>query len=294
MTAKKSQRKRPGLLSHGRPPVAGKPGASLSAKATRTLIRTHHRLQKARAQALADGKQQLVLELDQQIAANGGIESYQLASKKGQSKDRGGDSSKLLVEWIQPVLRQLKGEAGRLRLLEVGALSTKNACSMVKVLDVTRIDLNSQEEGILQQDFMERPLPKSDAERFHIISLSLVLNYVPDPATRGEMLLRTTKFLTQPTHLPQLEKGGILPSLFLVLPAPCVLNSRYFTEERLGAIMTSIGYSMSERKVTNKLVYYLWNYDGTRKLEKLNFRKELLNDGRTRNNFTVTLNRFKD
>lgn len=294
MTAKKLQRKRPGSLSHGRPPLVGKPAASLSAKATRTLIRTHHRLQKARAQALADGKQQLVLELDQQIAANGGIESYQLASKKGQSKDRGGDSSKLLVEWIQPVLRQLKGEAGRLRLLEVGALSTKNACSMIKALDVTRIDLNSQEEGILQQDFMERPLPKSDAEQFHIISLSLVLNYVPDAATRGEMLLRTTKFLTQPTHLPQLEKGRILPSLFLVLPAPCVLNSRYFTEERLGAIMTSIGYSMSERKVTNKLVYYLWNYDGTRKPGRLNFRKEVLNDGRTRNNFTVTLNKFSN
>ena len=289
MTAKKSQRKRPGLLSHGRPPVVGKPAASLSAKATRTLIRTHHQLQKARAQALAEGKEQLVLELDQKIAANGGIESYQLASKKGQSKDRGGDSSKLLIEWMQPVLRQLKGEGGRLRLLEVGALSTKNACSMAKSLDVFRIDLNSQEEGILEQDFMERPLPKSDAEKFHIISLSLVLNYVPDAATRGEMLRRTTKFLTQPNHLPQLEEGKILPCLFLVLPAPCVSNSRYFTEERLGAIMTSIGYSMTERKVTNKLVYYLWTYHSMKKLGKLNFRKELLNDGRTRNNFTVTL-----
>ncbi|KAL1957096.1 hypothetical protein VTO42DRAFT_6354 [Malbranchea cinnamomea] len=289
MTAKKSQRKRPKLLSHGRPPMAGKPAPSLSSKATRALIRTHHQLQKERSRALADGNEELVRQLDQKIAAHGGIESYQLASKKGQSRDRGGDSSKVLVEWLGPVLKQLKGNDNCLKLLEIGALSTKNACSTVKSIDVTRIDLNSQEPGILQQDFMERPLPSSAADKFHIISLSLVLNYVPDAATRGKMLLRTTNFLTQPMDRPELVEIDLLPCLFLVLPAACVLNSRYFTEDRLQAIMTSVGYSMAKRKVTNKLVYYLWKYDVSSKPGKVEFRKELLNDGRTRNNFTVTL-----
>ena len=65
-------------------------------------------------------------------------------------------------------------------MLEVGALSTSNACSRSGLFEIERIDLNSQAEGITQQDFMERPLPKDSSEQFEIISLSLVLNYVPD------------------------------------------------------------------------------------------------------------------
>ncbi|OAX78629.1 hypothetical protein ACJ72_07058 [Emergomyces africanus] len=296
----KGKKRSLGSLSHGRPPTAiSKPAASLSAKATRTLIRAHHQLHKARARALADGDEALVQDLDKQIAAHGGLESYQLASKKGQSKERGGDSSKVLVDWLAPVFAKLKlkrkqgvhhgdghgdlkiergEEKPRLRLLEVGALSTSNACSRVGLLDVTRIDLHSQEKGILQQDFMQRPLPACEEEKFHIISLSLVLNYVADPATRGEMLRRTTAFLTP---LPPPSSVGAvgdaasrdingrsssstpLPCLFLVLPAACVLNSRYFTEERLQAIMLSLGYKMVQRKVTSKLIFYLWEYNAT-------------------------------
>ncbi|OJD23383.1 hypothetical protein ACJ73_05266 [Blastomyces percursus] len=341
----KTKRKIPGSLSHGRPPTAtSKPSASLSAKATRTLIRAHHQLHKARARALAENNEALVHDLDRQIAALGGLESYQLASKKGQSKERGGDSSKVLVDWLAPVLEKLNlqrrrklqkqgggGEEGyngnsdtkierreenlprpQIRLLEVGALSTSNACSRVGWLDVTRIDLHSQEKGILQQDFMERPLPTCEEEKFHIISLSLVLNYVSDPAGRGEMLKRTTAFLTLPLLQPftgtvgDVASGDVsdatpssstyLPCLFLVLPAACVLNSRYFTEERLRAIMASLGYKMVQRKVTSKLIYYLWEYNVANATTTTAadaaaavFKKEMLNPGGNRNNFTVTL-----
>ncbi|OJD10702.1 hypothetical protein AJ78_08362 [Emergomyces pasteurianus Ep9510] len=340
----RTKRRTPGSISHGRPPTAiSKPAASLSAKATRTLIRSHHQLHKARARALADGKEALVQNLDSQIAAHGGLESYQLASKKGQSKERGGDSSKVLVDWLAPAFEKLKlnrkqgiddlkiekgGEKSqsqpqlplqaqlkpRLRLLEVGALSTSNACSRVGLLDVTRIDLHSQEKGILQQDFMERPLPVCEEEKFHIISLSLVLNYVSDPAGRGEMLRRTTAFLTPPPSFigavgdaASRDPNGLsrsstfFPCLFLVLPAACVLNSRYFTEERLQAIMLSLGYKMVQRKVTSKLIFYLWEYGATTAQDEEKkktqqggtiaavFRKEMLNPGGKRNNFTVTL-----
>ncbi|KAF3479598.1 nucleolus protein [Arthroderma uncinatum] len=235
-------------ISRGRPPTVRKPVASLSAKATRNLIRSHHQLHKARARALADGDDALVQQLDQEIAAKGGLKSYQIASKKGQSKERGGDSSHVLLQWLEPLLGQdtLYGPTNRLRLLEVGALSSKNACSVTKTLHVTRIDLHSQEAGILQQDFMERPLPVAEEEKFHIISLSLVLNYVPDPVGRGEMLRRTVQFLT--TNIQQVSgesttPGEFLPALFLVLPAACVLNSRYLTEERLDDILASLGIS---------------------------------------------------
>lgn len=292
MPAKSSRRNRPNQLSHGRPPtVTRRPDTSLSSKATRKLIRSHHQLHKARARALSDGNEQSVRELDELISANGGLQSYQLASQKGQSKERGGDSSKVLMEWLDPTLRSLSHEQRRLRLLEVGALSTQNACSTIKSVEASRIDLYSQDPGILQQDFMERPLPTSEAGQFHAISLSLVLNYVPDAAKRGDMLQRTTEFLTtaSTTLTPQPAQNDILPCLFLVLPAACVLNSRYLTEERLRAIMSSIGYTMTRRKVSAKLIFYLWQLQGRTESSSTTYQKELLNDGHTRNNFAITL-----
>lgn len=284
MTSKKqSKNKKPMLLSHSRPPTARAKTTSLSSKATRNLIRSHHRLLKSRAQALQSGDHALADKLDAQIRENGGLESYQIASKLGQSSARGGDSSKVLVDWIDPQLSLLKDTPFRLRVLEIGALSTKNACSMKKSLDVTRIDLNSQEPGILKQDFMERPLPHSDDDRFHLISLSLVLNYVPYAEGRGEMLKRCVTFLTN-----KLASGcpvSFAPSLFLVLPLPCVKNSRYLTENRLQEILSSMGFVMTQSKQTSKLIFQLWEHRQDYKPKP--FKKEILNDGKTRNNFAI-------
>ncbi|EED18439.1 conserved hypothetical protein [Talaromyces stipitatus ATCC 10500] len=315
--AVKKRNKRPGLLSHTRPRIAAKnqltPSAttvSLSSKATRNLIRSHHQRLKARERAVLAGDKAQVAQIDAQIDANGGLESYQLASKTGQSRERGGDSSTVLLEWIRPLLRRIKQarqqdgsmSSGKLRLLEVGALSTKNACSQHDCIDATRIDLHSQEPGILQQDFMERPLPAADndnKDRFHAISLSLVLNYVPSAAQRGEMLKRCSAFFTPspPCLLRDTETKNFAPYLFLVLPAACVLNSRYFNSERLNDIATCLGYSKFKEKVTNKLIYQLWEFrpgshhnNSNKNKTATIFRKEELNPGKTRNNFTITLN----
>ena len=297
MTSKKSRSKKPLSLSHGRPPTVKKTPPSLSSKATRTLINVHHQLHKKLAQAQATGDTAYARELEARIEANGGLQSYQLASKTGQSAERGGDSSKVLVEWLDLTLRQMKdasgnGHKGLLRVLEIGALSTKNECSNVESLQVTRIDLHSQEEGILQQDFMKRPLPTKDSDRFHVISLSLVLNYMPDATVRGDMLMRCTQFLTGllPTDTTPIEE--FKPCLFLVLPLACVSNSRYFTEARLKEIMSSLGYRMTQRKVTTKLAFYLWVLDGV-KGSRHEFKKEALNPGKTRNNFTIVLHPTK-
>lgn len=79
-----------------------------------------------------------------------------------------------------------------------------NACSTKGIFDyIERIDLHSQDpKNIKEQDFMKRPLPNNNGsssipETFDIISLSLVVNYVSDPQTRGQMLLRTTEFLNK-------------------------------------------------------------------------------------------------
>lgn len=276
-------------LSHGRPPYV-KPIRTISSKKTRTLIRSHHTLEKQRAKALDDGNDAEAAVLQGKIEAQGGIESYQRASLIGQNNERGGDSSKILMEWLEPVvpaLKEQKKSGSRLRMLEVGALSVSNACSKSHLFDVQRIDLNSQAEGITQQDFMERPLPCDATEQFDIISLSLVLNYVPDALGRGKMLLRTLEFLnTRPTSQ---DLTSHFPCLFLVLPSSCITNSRYMDETKLELIMVSLGYVQVEKKLSNKLVYYLWRLDAEKVKQGTAFKKEELRAGKTRNNFAIVL-----
>lgn len=274
-------------LSQGRPPTV-KPPRSISSKATRTLIRTHHTLEKQKAKAVADGDDIKAAALAKQIELQGGIEGYQRASLTGQANDRGGDSSKILIEWLQPVALLLKDQMSNgqpPRMLEIGALSTDNACSRSRLFQVERIDLHSQAQGIKQQDFMERPLPTDAKEQFDLISLSLVLNYVPDPVGKGNMLLRTLKFLRKGEQPEDIRE--FLPSLFLVLPAPCVTNSRYMDEAKLEAIMKSLGYGVVKKKLSSKLVYYLWRMEAA--MQKVTFTKEELRSGKARNNFAIVL-----
>jgi 25S rRNA (adenine2142-N1)-methyltransferase len=276
-------------LSQGRPPIV-KPIRSISSKATRTVIRTHHTLEKERAKALASGDDAKAAALAKEIDSQGGIKSYQRASLIGQTSERGGDSSKILMQWLDPLvpaLKELSTERISIRMLEVGALSIANACSQSRLFEMERIDLNSQADGILQQDFMERPLPRNELEQFDIISLSLVLNYVPEPAGRGQMLLRTLKFLKARQDVEPLR--DFLPSLFLVLPAPCVTNSRYMDENRLEAIMESLGFVNVRKKLSNKLVYYLWRLEGSTAKRILAFKKEEVRSGKSRNNFAIVL-----
>jgi 25S rRNA (adenine2142-N1)-methyltransferase len=285
-------------LSSGRPPNVTKPRASMSSQATRKLIRTHHTLNKKLETAKSKGNDAEAVELEAQIEKLGGLKAYQQASIQGQSIDRGGDSSVVLMKWLEPTSDALSKNEPKLRLLEVGALSTSNVCSRSGHFDVQRIDLNSQGDGILQQDFMERPLPKSGAEKFDIISLSLVLNYVPDATGRGEMLKRTCQFLDTRHRIDRdASIQAVFPALFLVLPAPCVTNARYMDEGRLGEIMHSLGYVLLQRKQTLKLVYYLWQLQGvpneakakTKTKTKAKFLKKEVNPGPTRNNFSIVL-----
>ena len=286
-------KKRQKTLSHGRPPVS-KPKERMTSERSRTIIRTHHRLQKEHAAALKKGDVSSAEEIAQAIERNGGIKMYQAASKQGQAKDRGGDSSKLLVDWLQqskvldPKARDRRSAGNaELRCLEVGALSTKNEISKyASVIDMTRIDLNSQGPGIEKQDFMERPLPTCDDERFDIISLSLVLNYVPDAVGRGEMLKRITKFLRKGVAWTE-TADSVLPALFFVLPLPCVDNSRYLDEDLFLGIMGDLGFTMRFSKNTSKLCYYLFTLTNEPKATTAEKRK--IRDGPGMNNFCIVV-----
>ncbi|GAW11063.1 hypothetical protein ANO14919_004020 [Xylariales sp. No.14919] len=281
------RKKRPvRTLTQGRPPTTRKP-KSISRKATRGLINTIHQLEKKKAQAVAKGDKAAEASADAEIASLGGIQKYQQASLQGQRNDRGGDSSRVLMEWLKPKFHASGLTAdSSVRMLEVGALSTTNECSRSGFFDMERIDLNSQGDGILQQDFMKRPLPTDDTHTFDIISLSLVLNFVPNAQGRGDMLLRTLDFLKK-SH--RTESHDAFPCLFLVLPAPCVTNSRYMDEPLLERIMNALGYVKTHSKITQKLVYYLWRRTSHVPTKVPAFRKAELRSGPTRNNFSVVL-----
>ncbi|KAG5936142.1 hypothetical protein E4U59_005175 [Claviceps monticola] len=277
-------------LQAGRPPTAKQARHSMSRKASRTLINKHHQLEKRQQQAKAEGNSRTEAALAKEIASLGGLKRYQQASLQGQSGDRGGDTSKVLLEWLP--LASIKALSRKPRMLEVGALSTRNACSVSGLFEMVHIDLNSQEPGILEQDFMQRPLPELVCDKFDIISLSLVLNFVPDAQSRGQMLLRTLSFLRQQFCLDD-EKGRTsslnLPSLFLVLPRSCVDNSRYLTDSRLKSLMEALGYSLQNDRKTSKLTYSLWVRAAATYVTKLHFPKVEIHPGRSRNNFAITL-----
>src|SRR5689334_22314685 len=93
-------KKRAKTLAHGRPPMT-KSREQMSSKQSRTIIRTHHRLEKEKAAAAKTGDEIAVQKIEQAIHKNGGLKTYQSASKQGQANSRGGDSSKLLVTWLQ-------------------------------------------------------------------------------------------------------------------------------------------------------------------------------------------------
>lgn len=316
-------------LQAGRPPTT-KLTKKKSSKATQKIIVAFHQLNKELAIARSNSDLATIASIENKMKALGGLKAYQAASIQGQSADRGGDSSLVLMKWLAPLKLELSALDQKFKMLEVGALSTKNACSKSGLFDVTHIDLNSQAKGILKQDFMERALPalEADDDKFDMISLSLVLNFVPSPAGRGEMLRRTTEFLRQrqideeiatdaqessspscsasslsvtdpsspirTTARPSWTSDAYLTdyraTLFLVLPASCVLNSRYFNDERLTLIMASLGYCLLQRKETRKLVYYLWQWrDEPAPMEEQKFAKAKVREGGGMNNFWVEL-----
>ena len=288
------KRKRPGLLSSTRL-RSGNPSRSLSSRATRTIVRDHHTLRKQLRLARRANNEEAIQRLEGQITELGGLEEYQRASMQGQAASRGGDSSKILVEWITELLKihDLDTDTSskrQFKLLEVGALRVDNVCARCGLFELERIDLHSQHPSIKEQDFLERPVPAPNCaavKGFDVVSLSLVLNFVDDAAQRGEMLRRAGLFLRDCSANLGQERLPF-PCLFSVLPDPCLSNSRYLDLPRFEAIMQSLGFSVLRSKSSAKLIYHLFTYEKAKARTAI-FKKEEVRSGRSRNNFAIVL-----
>ncbi|KAJ3236108.1 hypothetical protein HDU81_011143 [Chytriomyces hyalinus] len=226
------------------------------------------------------------------IEALGGLHAYQRASLKGGDESKGrGACGKWLVGMLNKYVvpgregmqvrkseekEESKKKVDRLKLLDIGALNGATYSKQRAWIDAEYVDLNPQHANVIRQDFFERPLPRTKADLFDVLCLSLVVNFVDDPERRGIMLMRARQFLV-PSGL-----------LFIVLPLPCTKNSRYMTHERIVEICKAIGFEEIEFHFTKRLSYHLWRrVEGHNTKKTVSVEKKMVNPGAARNNFSI-------
>ena len=85
-----------------------------------------------------------------------------------------------------------------------------------------------------------------------------------DELASGRMLLHTQSFLSPPSppSNPTPPATSSSPSyLFLVLPTPCILNSRFLTPSHLEGLMLSIGYKQVRSRWKGEKGVAYWLYE---------------------------------
>ncbi|KAK4049047.1 25S rRNA (adenine2142-N1)-methyltransferase [Microbotryomycetes sp. JL201] len=247
--------------------VAGRDDESRAAKVK--LIREFHTIEKQLASpALVDpAERQRLINRQQEL---GGLRAYQGASVHGGDKARGGETGKWCVKQLKELKVGLpsssiasdskgkqkaveptinadgtktwpKQQRDKLRLLDVGAING-TSYSGYKWIETTSIDLNSGSDNVIQCDFFEFPVPE---RKFDVVGLSLVVNFEGSLTKRAEMLVHAHRYL---------KPEGLL---YLVLPLPCLTNSRYTSHERLEQILKSTGWKPVRKHDSAKLTYWL-------------------------------------
>lgn len=274
-----------------------------------TLIRRFHAIEKQLASpALTDPEERKKLEQEREQL--GGLETYQAASQHGGDKTRGGESSKWLVKQIKDLKIGLpspkpkqdgadvtppkkvepkiledgtkvwpKVERRKLRLLDVGAIAG-TAYAGYPWISTTSIDLNPLSDSVLRYNFFDFPVPTKEEEKYDIVALSLVMNYEGSLINRGHMLLHAHDYLLPHGYL------------YLVLPLPCLTNSRYLSHARLTSILTSTGWTVERQHDSAKLTYWLLKRSGEERGEGEDrdgkeWKREVVRKGAQRNNFCI-------
>lgn len=77
--------------------------------------------------------------------------------------------------------------------------------------------------------------------------------------------------------------------LFVVLPSPCVNNSRYMTADAFKALVQALGFRLLREKCRpgGKVGYWLWRWEEEQGDTSEWQTKRLRNDGPKRNNFAI-------
>lgn len=123
---------------------------------------------------------------------------------------------------------------------QVGAINTTLLdCPWLKV---EAIDILSRHERIRQIDFFKLERNKV----FDVIVSSMVINSLPTPKARGEMLKRCHAYLCA-------RRGH----MFLMLPLSCLTHSKSLSVERFKEILSQVGFQLIQEKTTPKIAFFV-------------------------------------
>ncbi|XP_065177271.1 uncharacterized protein LOC135807180 [Sycon ciliatum] len=204
-----------------------------------------------------------------EIEKAGGINAYQVASQRGERKAKYGNFTSAV--WVTKQLKScgLKPKDGRLRLLDVGAVTLQYE-PFSSWIECEAIDLNPQHRAIIKADATQYK-----SSPFNVIVLSLVLNFTGDAVERGAILRNCRRLQVDGGHL------------FVVLPLKCLINSRLFTTERLDMIMSSLGYKSLLCHQSKKLSFHMFELAAPDRKET--FSRKTLKRGPGMNKFEIIL-----
>ena len=248
----------------------------ISSRKDRRIITEYHTLNKTidsvrkNPSIQREDKAAQIAALEAKKEKIGGINAYQKASKLGEARHGSFNSAK----WILKQLRAFNVFANRtedekLRVLDVGALDN-NYKKHAKWIQCTPIDLNPQSNEVIKADFL-----KLDDKEYDVVVLSLVVNFEGDIRKRGDMLRKCPKLVVDQGYL------------FIVLPLPCLNNSRYLNEEVFVSIMESLGFDVCSQYNSKKLSFFMFRK--THQVQVKSFPKKILRKGGNHNNFAIVL-----
>lgn len=258
---------------------AKKPVVEINVRKDRKVINEYHILNKKidairkNPSISREDKASKIAALKAKKDKLGGINAYQQASRLGEAHHGSFNSAKWIVKQLKVLnlrLAQEEGTSDKLRLLDVGALDN-NYQRHVKWIECTAIDLNPQSGNVKKADF----LTLNVKEKYDVIVMSLVINFEGDVRKRGDMLRKCEKLINDQGYL------------FIVLPLPCLKNSRYLNKGHLISMMDSLGFEVCVTHNSKKLSFFI--FKKTRKCQAKLFPKEVLRKGGNRNNFAIVL-----
>ena len=271
-----------------------------------TLIRDFHVIEKRIAALDRDPKfvgdhaaqDRERTRLQAELAKLGGIDAYQKASLSGERQFSFNSAHWVLDELFcrrVQIVQELIGKDTEpvCTLLDVGAIKNKydpdteprvRRLTSTFRLKTTSIDLNPQDKHVIKANFLDfarEQLPGS----FSVVVLSLCLNFEGNPAKRGEMLRLAA-------HL--LPEGGFC---FVLLPAPCVDNSRYMNLRLFIKTLQVVGLELAEHPVSKqpsqqtsgKLFYAVARKRAALAQPQTAVKRTLCRGGKRRNNFCIII-----
>mmetsp|Transcript_7578 Transcript_7578/g.19505 ORF Transcript_7578/g.19505 Transcript_7578/m.19505 type:complete len:271 (+) Transcript_7578:96-908(+) len=215
-------------------PLVAPPLKSL--RKARKVTSAFHELTAELQAAKSSGSKSDAKRIQEQIDQLGGREAYQDASVLTTSR------AKHTSKWVFSELTRLGYRPGRgeppLKVLEVGAVNTQ--ILSVPWLQVRAIDINSCHPRIEQIDFFNL----APAGVYFAVVCSMVINCVPTPEARGDMMRRLFAH-TQP--------GGLV---FLTLPLRCLTHAKAMTWRRLVNIAQQVGFTLESCKTSPKIAFF--------------------------------------